>query len=139
MFDNDDPTRSHDCDACALLGVRILLVEDDLESRLIVAQLLESYGAEVLATSAVAEALDAYDGFRPDVVVTDVSLRDRTGLDFVEELRQRGDPTPAVAMSGDDRRDEALERGCQAFLAKPVAARALAEAIRSVVFTERSA
>lgn len=137
MFDNDDSLRSHECASSDLGGVRVLLVEDDLENRLVVTLLLESYGAEVLAAGTVAEALDVYDGFGPDVVVTDVALRARTGLDFVEHLRQRGDRTPAVAMSGDDYQQEALARGCHAFLPKPVAARSLAEAVRSALVASR--
>jgi CheY-like chemotaxis protein len=137
MLDNDDPFRSQGCDTSDLSGVQILLVEDDLENRLVVTHLLESYGAEVLAVGAVAEALDACEGFGPDVVVTDVALRARTGLDFVEQLRQSGDRTPAVAMSGEDYRQEALARGCQAFLLKPVDSRSLAKAIRSVLVTSR--
>jgi CheY-like chemotaxis protein len=139
MSGNDDPSRSHGCDGGDLGGVRVLLVEDDLDSRLVVALLLEWHGAEVLATGALDEALAAYGGFVPDVVVTDVDLEVGSGLDLVEDLRRRGDLTPAVAMSGDCIQQEALARGCQAFLSKPIASRALADVIRSVLTTTRSA
>ena len=133
MSYNDAPWWSQGCDTCDLHGVRVLLVEDELECRLVVARLLEWYGAEVLAVATVDDALDGYGAFEPDVVVTDMTLEVGTGLDLVDELRRRGDSTPVVAMSGFGSRHEAIAHGCQAYLPKPVESRALAEVIRSLL------
>ncbi len=132
MADQSDPSRTRFRDSSDLSGLRVLVVEDNRDNRLILALLLEAYGAHVRAEAGVADALVAYEAFHPDVIVTDIDLGDATGFELVEELRLRGERTPAVAISAVGDPAEALARGCHAFLSKPVASRELAETVRAV-------
>jgi CheY-like chemotaxis protein len=138
MSDKGDPSREQGQDVCDLSGLRVLLVEDYLENRLVLALLLEAYGAEVCAASGLADALAAFATFAPHILVTDIDLGDDSGFELVGELRLRGEPTPVVAISADADRAEALARGCQEFLVKPVASRSLAEAVRAAAEGRRA-
>jgi CheY-like chemotaxis protein len=133
MGDIHDTPPGPGCETGSLDGVRVLLVDDNLENRIVFALLLESCGAEVHATATVGEALRVFETLVPDVVVTDVDLDGESGLDLVNELRTRGERTPAIAVSAMADPAEALASGCQLFLAKPVPLHALAGAIRGVV------
>jgi CheY-like chemotaxis protein len=132
MGGNLDSSRLAIWGDCDLGGLRVLVVEDDAENRRVLATLLEAYGADVLGVGSCADALDAYEAYRPSVLVTDVWLGGPSGFSLVGELRARGERTPAVAISAVGSRAEARANGCQAYLAKPVRARALAETVRAL-------
>ena len=105
--------------------ITILLVEDDSLLREAFRMLLEDAGYDVKEAGSAAEALAAVDPTPPALVLLDLGLPDRSGLDVVRELRARTDmrSVPIVALtgrSGPDERKRCLEAGCSDFLAKPV-------------------
>lgn len=68
----------------------ILLLEDDLDGRELLAELLAVTGHEVVACSDVAEAEAALDKHgRPSLVLSDFVLQDMPGTDFVARMRHR--------------------------------------------------
>src|SRR4029077_7041958 len=72
-----------------LAGARVLVVEDDEDSRQLICSLLERAGATVLCTESVAKAMDGvYHSFDPDVVLSDFSMPDADGLDLIREFRK---------------------------------------------------
>mgnify|MGYP000029440537 FL=1 len=111
-------------------GRTILLVEDDPLLRDAFRLLLEDAGYHVVEAGTAAEALAAAADARPALVVLDLGLPDRPGLEVARELRQSAATAhvPVVALTGRAsaaERRACLEAGCTAHLAKPVDPREL--------------
>ena len=70
-----------------LAGVRVLLVEDDDDSRNLLSLILNRYGAEVISTSSSAEALDSFMQKAPDVVISDIGMAEEDGYELIRKLR----------------------------------------------------
>jgi signal transduction histidine kinase/ActR/RegA family two-component response regulator len=114
-----------------LSGVRVLVVDDEGDSREMLATMLTEYGAEVTAASSVDEALQAILGESsdrlPHVVVSDIGMPGKDGYHLIRELRalgpDRGGRIPAVALTGyasADEKERAVSEGFQMHIAKPV-------------------
>ncbi len=84
---------------------RILYIEDEDDLRGLRTHFLRRSGFEVVSVASVAEAKEAFDAQRADVVLTDYNLGHETGLDFVRKLRNEGDMTPVVLLSATELRD----------------------------------
>jgi DNA-binding response OmpR family regulator len=113
---------------CPLLaGIRVLVVEDDADSREALCLVLEMAGAKVLCVASVAEAMDGVlHSFDPDVVLTDYSMPDANGLELIRAFRNapstRGVAVPILVLSGhteDDWRARTLAAGAADLLVKP--------------------
>jgi PAS domain S-box-containing protein len=109
------------------LGVRVLVVEDDTETRDILSAILERGGFSYRIATRASEALSVLDDWQPDVILSDIGMPDMDGYEFVRRLRARtpenGGRIPALALSAFARaedRDLALRSGYQAHVAKPV-------------------
>jgi CheY-like chemotaxis protein len=115
-------------------SLRLLLVEDHVDSAELLAELLESRGHSVaIATSASAAlALASQNEF--DVLVSDVGLPDASGYELMQQLRDRY-ALKGIAVTGSGRADD-VERGRAAgfsvHLTKPVTVRRLAAALEQV-------
>src|SRR5438309_9765377 len=119
-------------DAAALDGKRILLLEDDTDSRESVAMLLEIVGADVVQTPTAEEALAALQNTEFDAVVTDVAMPGRSGFWLVGQIRQLPTrPTvPVLAVTGHPfPRDGMLRAGFDAQMLKPVSPALLYETL----------
>lgn len=108
-------------------GVRVLLVEDHAVVREVISRLLVEFGAAVTAAGGVAEALEAFERERPDVVLSDISMADEDGYALIRKLRalpwDRGGQTPAAGLTGlcaVQDRARVLQAGFQYYVAKPV-------------------
>jgi len=77
----------------------ILLVEDDADSRAALARLLNISGHRTIVAGTVAEALQLARAHKCDVIVSDVGLPDRSGLELMRELSALY-PIPGIAISG---------------------------------------
>lgn len=108
----------------------ILLVEDDSLLRHAFRLLLEDAGYRVLEAGSAGEAVSTIAGEVPALVLLDLGLPDRPGLDVVRELRaaERTERLPIAALtgrSGEAERRECLDAGCTYYFAKPVEPREL--------------
>jgi PAS domain S-box-containing protein len=108
-------------------GIRVLVVEDDPETRDILAAILERGGISYRMAGRASEALSMLDEWQPDAIVSDIGMPDMDGYEFVRQLRQRpaelGGRIPALALSAFARledRERALGSGYQGHIAKPV-------------------
>jgi DNA-binding response OmpR family regulator len=107
----------------------ILIVEDDALLRHAFRLLLEDAGYRVREAGSAQEALDAVQAEHPDLVILDIGLPDRSGLDVARELST--DPTsrmPIVALTGrvgTEEQKACIDAGCSDYLAKPVEPREL--------------
>ena len=121
---------------------RVLLVEDDPIAGQAVAGLIESFGYSVtLAPHALAalSEIDAGDGF--DAMVFDFDLPGMGGCELADMLRQRGDPTPIIALTASAHGDEeqrARAAGMDAFLRKPVLPEDLRDALNEALQVGRN-
>jgi len=123
-----------------LLGLRVLVVDDDTDTRELLVTMLQGAGAEVRAVASAAEALAALTAKRPDAVVSDIGMPNEDGYSFVRRLRhlapEDGGGTPAIALTAfaaDRDRRLAMDAGFNAFLAKPVTAGELARVLSELV------
>ena len=125
--------------APSLAGLHILVVDDEADSRELLALVLERCGGRVTSVGSSQEGLAALAASRPDVVVTDIEMPQQNGYDFIRELRslpaERGGQVPAVALTayaGAQDRLKALRAGFQIHVAKPVQPAELAAVIASL-------
>jgi signal transduction histidine kinase/CheY-like chemotaxis protein len=124
------PSRTHD--ERSLEDIEVLLVEDDPDTREALVLTLEQRGAEVLAVASAGAALTLLEGRaasdRPDVLLSDLGLPGINGYELLRRVRAmevaRGeDAIPAAlitAYAGERDRQQALDAGFSAHLAKPV-------------------
>jgi PAS domain S-box-containing protein len=107
----------------ALRGRRVLLVEDDADSREAISLALTLEGATVTAAGTADDALTRLGNAAPDAVVSDLSMPGTDGYALLAQLRARGVAAPAIAVSGlaaPEDRARALTAGFSAHVAKPV-------------------
>jgi PAS domain S-box-containing protein len=130
-------------DAPNLTGVRVLVVEDDDDARILIRRLLEDAGAEVYAAADVAGALALVDAAQPAVLVSDIAIPEQDGYDLIRQVRERGhdaDTLPAIALTAFARsedRSRALAAGYQAHLPKPIAGVQLLAVIATLLHRAR--
>ncbi len=133
--------RPHEAPAATpLIGARLLLLEDDPDTRAMLRLLLEQAGAEVTITATSAEALTALDNARPDALVADIGLPDEDGYTFISRVRARPAPAggriPALALTayaGDEDQQRALTAGFARRLSKPVDPETLISALIALI------
>ncbi|HEV2761442.1 MAG TPA: PAS domain S-box protein [Pyrinomonadaceae bacterium] len=129
----------------ALLGVRVLLVEDDPDTLELTKVFLRRHGAEVTAVASAEDALSALADDRPDVIVSDIGMPGMDGYELLRRVRalspDEGGLTPALALTayaGDADRVHALRAGFQSHVSKPVNPPALLEAVAALAARARS-
>jgi CheY-like chemotaxis protein len=113
-----------------------LVIDDDDDLRVTVAETLELDGYEVEQASSGEAGIARAAAFRPRLVLTDVSMPGLSGMDLVEYFRHDYTPPPPslVVMSAvPGARVEALRRGAIAFLAKPFDAEELLMVMRTTL------
>jgi CheY-like chemotaxis protein len=120
----------------SLRGVRVLLVEDDDDTREAYAAMLDRLGADVRAVGSAAEGMTALEELHPQVLLSDIAMPGEDGFSFMRRVRQlppeRGGQTPAAALTAlaaDEDRQHAIEAGFQLHVAKPVDASKLASIV----------
>ncbi len=108
-------------------GVRVLVVDDDEDTRESILTLLAQRGAVPRGARSAAEALDVFAEFDPDVLLSDIAMPDEDGFSLIAKVRalppERGGRVPAAALTalaGLDDRDRALAAGFQEHIPKPV-------------------
>lgn len=108
-------------------GLRVLVVDDDADARLIMSQILGGGGAVVTTASSVPEAMVELQRARPEIILSDIGMPDEDGYDLIRKVRalspENGGRIPAVALTAFARsedRQRALLAGFQIHVAKPV-------------------
>jgi two-component system, OmpR family, KDP operon response regulator KdpE len=99
----------------------VLVVDDEPPIRRFLRTSLEAAGYRVVVAENAAEAMAEISLEMPDVVILDLGLPDRSGLDVIAEIRQRS-PVPIIVLSArDDERSkvEALDLGADDYVSKP--------------------
>lgn len=132
-------------DASTLRGIRVLVVEDEPDTREFLVRLLEAHGATVESVASAAEALKAFAAAPPHVVVSDIGLPDVDGYELMRRIRlmapSSAAPTPAIALTAYARtedRTRALGAGYDAHVVKPVESAELVSTISRLTTTLRA-
>jgi signal transduction histidine kinase/DNA-binding response OmpR family regulator len=130
------PLPDETMDQLDLTGLRVIAVDDDPDACNLITTLLTEYGAEVLTLTSATEALETFESFQPDVLVSDIGMPDMDGFMLLQKVRalrpEQGGQIPAIAVTAyareEDRRN-ALERGFQDHMAKPLDPEVLASTV----------
>src|SRR5262249_55924888 len=129
------------CEMTSVLsGLRLLVVDDDLDSREVLASLLALRGAEARSAGNAQEAIAIFSGWTPDLLISDIGMPGEDGYDLIRRVRaievDDGRRTPAIALTGYATREDgerAISAGYQLHFAKPVDPSALVRAIARLV------
>ncbi len=111
--------------------MKILLVDDNADTRIYLARILTQRGHDVRSAEGVAAARRAIAGVELDLLISDIELPDGTGLQLIQELRATR-PVAGIALSGHGSSDDiqlSRSAGFAFHLVKPVDLSALEEAI----------
>jgi PAS domain S-box-containing protein len=110
-----------------LKNARVLIVDDEADARAVLTTIIKRCGAEVMAVGSVAEAVEALDSFKPDVLMSDIGIPGEDGYSLIRKVRslspEQGGKIPAVALTAYAREEDrmrALLAGYQVHVAKPV-------------------
>lgn len=110
-----------------VVGLRILVVEDEKDTRELLKEILVGYGASVEAVASVSEATRTIQDARPDLIISDIGMPHEDGFAFIKWLRalpeEEGGRVPAIALTAFARAEDrtaALRAGFRAHIPKPL-------------------
>jgi CheY-like chemotaxis protein len=129
------PTRSREI---SLAGVRILFVDDNPDTRTVLARVIADYGAEIATASSADEALELLRRIRPHILIADIGMPGKDGYELIRDVRR--DPEhgriPGVALTAFARTEDrvrALQAGFDMHVAKPIDPSELLTAVASLL------
>ncbi len=124
----------------SLAGITALVVDDELDARVLVSSLIEERGGRAISASGALEALEILARERVDILVSDIGMPDMDGYELIQRVRaldasdvQRMPAIALTAYARADDRQRSLLAGYQMHLAKPVEARELVAGIASLL------
>jgi CheY-like chemotaxis protein len=139
MVDGHAVSAHERADPQPLSGLKVLVVDDDLETRELIKTILEEGGADVCAVPSVPKAVEALEHHGPDVLVSDIAMPEHDGYELIRYVRgldeESGGRVPALALTAFARtedRSRALLAGFQMHAAKPVEPAALVAMVASL-------
>ncbi|MEH2298461.1 MAG: response regulator [Nostoc sp.] len=110
-----------------LAGLRVLVVDDQADTRNFLSFMFEEYGAIATAVASVDEALTVIEQAKADILISDIGMSEQDGYTLIRKLRslepEKGGRLPAIALTAYTREEdrlEALRAGFQQHLSKPI-------------------
>lgn len=126
-------------DYSALKGLRVLVVDDDVDSCDLIVLTLDGFAIESQTAFSAKQALEAFVEFQPDVLVSDIAMPDADGYALIRQVRtleaDRDSQIPAIAVTAivsEEGGKRALSAGFQTWLPKPLDIDALVETIATL-------
>ncbi len=118
--------------------LKVLVVEDEIDSRDILTLVLEQEGAEITPVTSAEEALEAFADFSFDLIISDIGMPEVDGYTLMNQIRKlpQGKDIPAIALTayaGEVDREHSLEAGYQRHINKPIVIPELIEIITELV------
>ena len=128
-----------------LYGLKILVVDDDVDTRELIEWVLKRVGAEVTSVGSAREALEVLEREKPHVLVSDIAMPEEDGYELLKKIRalppERGGRIPAIALTAHSLvqdRLQSLRAGFQSHVPKPVVPEELVEVVASIIHLRRS-
>jgi PAS domain S-box-containing protein len=125
-----------------LAGVKVLVVDDEIDATDLLCSFLSQCGAIVTSAQSVSEALDLVQRVKPDVLISDIGMPGEDGYELMRKVRAlpraKGGKVPALALTAYARAEDrlsALRAGYQMHIAKPIELTELVAVVASL--TER--
>jgi PAS domain S-box-containing protein len=119
-----------------LAGLKILVVDDDADSRDFIAFVLEQDGAEIIALPSAIEAWREFSRAKPDLLVSDIGMPEMDGYTLMRQIRnlppEQGGNLPAIALTayaGEADSFQAISAGFQQHISKPIEPNQLVQAV----------
>ncbi|MCC5641486.1 response regulator [Nostoc sp. CHAB 5824] len=124
-----------------LMGLQVLIVDDNADTRDFFSFVLEQFGAIVTTVASGDEALQALMQSKPDILLSDIGMPEMNGYMLMQQVRAieaeiEGKQIPAIALTayaGEINQQQAIKAGFQDYIVKPVAPEELLMAITNLV------
>ena len=113
-------------------NIKILYVEDDEVARENGIEYLQNFFAQIYEASDAIKALQLYEKYQPDIIITDIQMPKLNGLEFVKRIRQKDKKTQIIIITAFCDKDyllKAIELGLVKYLVKPVCEKEFEEAL----------
>lgn len=111
----------------SLKGLRVLVIDDNIDFSDLIILLLQPYGVEVQTASLAQQALKIFVQWQPDVLVSDIALPNEDGYDLIQQVRtsagERGEVVLAIAVTAyanEKMLQRALSKGFDLWFTKPL-------------------
>jgi CheY-like chemotaxis protein len=133
--------REYSVPITALAGVRILVIDDDLDTLQVLSTIFSKLQAEVIPCNSARDALTRLQDQVPDLVICDIAMPNEDGYWFIKELRSADGPfnkIPVIALTAYASimdRQRVLSSGFKAFVAKPVEPAELLDTVMQILKT----
>ncbi|GAB4234453.1 MAG: hypothetical protein Kow00121_62230 [Elainellaceae cyanobacterium] len=131
--------------AVNLRGAEVLVVDDEPDSRELIAVILADCGAKVTSVASASEALRVMEQTMPALLISDIGMAEMDGYELMRYIRlnllRSGETLPAIALTayaGEADQQRALAAGFQQHLAKPIEPNALVQAIAQLLSASRA-
>ena len=123
----------------SLEGLKVLVVDDEADTRELIQEVLKDCGSDVILSRSAAEALEALEKYKPDILISDLGMPDEDGYSLISKIRalpsERGGHIPAAALTAYARAEDrmrVLRSGFQFHLPKPVDSAELVTVVASL-------
>ncbi|MGL5939831.1 MAG: hybrid sensor histidine kinase/response regulator [Waterburya sp.] len=131
-------TESSDASIKDLNGIRILVVDDEPDSRDFITLVLELSGANVISIASGIEALTVIKQSIPDLIISDIGMPEMNGYMLLQQVRslEQAKSVPLIALTayaGEFDRQQALQAGFQKHLSKPIEPNKLIQEISDLI------
>ena len=113
-------------------NIKILYVEDDEIARENGVEYLQNFFETIYGASDAIVALQLYEKYKPDIIITDIQMPKLNGLEFVQKIRQKDKKTQIIIITAFCDKDyllKAIELGLVKYLVKPVKEKEFEEAL----------
>lgn len=122
-----------------LAGIKVVIIDDEEDSRVLLKEILAQSGAEVTLCSSVLAVIETIQSVHPHIMISDIGMPDEDGYSLIAKVRalplENGGQTPAIALTGYARvedRIKVLSSGFQMFIPKPLEPTELVAAVGSL-------
>jgi signal transduction histidine kinase/DNA-binding response OmpR family regulator len=127
-----------------LAGIKVLVVDDEHDSRELLTMILTRYGSDVRCSDSAANAIEAFNEWHPDLLVSDIGMPNEDGYSLIQKVRSlesnQTRQVPAVALTAyasDEDRMQALSAGFQMHVPKPIEPESFISSLASVLGRQR--
>ena len=124
----------------SLQGIRLLVVDDEVDTRDLLVFVLEECGAEVRAVASGKEALEIFSSWQPDILLSDIGMPEMDGYMLINKIRSmppsQGGQIPAIALTayaGETNHQQIIKAGFNKHITKPVEPVELAKTIANLL------